>query len=173
VRRLAFAALMLGATLAAGQGTPLKSDWELEREARDWREDEIRLPPPPKDGLIEFLVSSASSFKFYIDPQSVSVGADRVVRFTLVARSPSGAQNVSYEGLSCRNGGIYRVYAFGGAGGWSKNAQSAWRPIEPKSVQRWHNELRDRYFCPQKAVINDAEEGLDALRLGRHPSLRD
>lgn len=148
--------------------TGAKSDWEREQEARDFKELEIALPPPPKGGLIEFFVSSASSFRFFIDPRSLSVGEDGVVRYTLVARSPSGAETISYEGIRCA-GGLYRVYAFGNGGAWSRNSRADWREIEPKSVQRWHNELRGRYFCPNRVSIVTAAEGLDALRRGGHP----
>ena len=148
-----------------------KSDWEREQEARDFKEGDVALPPPPKGGLIEFFVSSASSFRFFIDPQSLSVVEDGAVRYTLVARSPSGAETVSYEGIRCGGPGLYRVYAFGNVGAWSRNTRADWRPIEPKSVQRWHNELRGRYFCPNRLSIVTAAEGLDALRRGGHPAI--
>ena len=153
--------------------TGSKSDWEREQEARDFKEGDIALPPPPKDGLIEFPVSSASSFKFFIDPQSLSVGADGVVRYTLVARSPSGAETVSYEGMRCGGQGLYRVYAFAYSGAWSRNASADWRTIEPKSVQRWHNVLRGQFFCPDRYSIQNAAEGLDALRRGAHPTVKN
>ena len=156
---------------AAGQANVQKSDWELEQERRGSAEREVALPPPPKGDLIEFFVSAASSFKFFIDPQSLSVGDDGVVRYTLVARSPSGAQSASYEGIRCGRAGLYRVYAFGNGAAWSKSTLAEWRPIEPRDVQRWHNELRDRYFCPNGASIFSAAEGLDALRRGGHPAL--
>ncbi len=164
---------MFSATLAAGQATVPKSNWEEEQETRDFKEAEVALPPPPKGELIEFFVSAASSFRFFIDPQSVSLGAGDVVRYTLVARSPSGAENVSYEGIRCSRPALYRVYAFGNGGAWSKNTLTDWRPIEPRMVQRWHNELRSRYFCPNQAVISSAAEGVDALRRGGHPALRE
>jgi hypothetical protein len=148
-----------------------KSDWEREREAREFKDQEVTLPPPPRSGLVEFFVSSASSFKFFIDPQSLSVGADGVVRYTLVARSSSGAETVSYEGMRCGVPGHYRVYAFGNAGAWSKNPNADWRPIEPKSIQRWHNVLSGQYFCPTRLAIQSVAEGLDALRRGGHPAV--
>ncbi len=130
----------------------------------------MALPPLPKGGLIEFFVSSASSFKFFIDPQSLSV-SDGVVRYTLVARSPSGAETISYEGIRCGGQALVRVYAFGNGDKWSKNPNADWRTIEPKSVQRWHNVLRGQFFCPTRYSIQSAAEGLDALRRGGHPAV--
>jgi len=155
-----------------GSASGAKSDWEREQEKREFNDGEVALPAPPaRDGLIEFFVSSASAFKFYVDANSLSVGPDGVVRYTLVARSSSGAETVSYEGMRCGTPGVYRVYAFGNAGKWSRNTNADWRPIEPKSVQRWHNVLRGQYFCPTRLPIASAAEGLDALRRGGHPDV--
>jgi hypothetical protein len=175
VRLLAAAALLLFATLAAGQtpdpngprdprrGSGL-SDWERQQGFREAPDVGVVLPAPPKDGLIEFFVSSASSFKFFVDPQSISAGTDGVVRYTLVARSRSGVENVSYEGMRCDNA-TYKVYAIGSGGGWSKQ-DSDWRRVESKNMQRWHAELYLRYFCVDGVIIRDPEEGRDALRRG-------
>ena len=145
-----------------------KSEWELEQERLNWKEVEIKLPAYPKmDELIEFFVSSASSFRFFIDPVSLSpAGRDGVVRYTLVAHSSSGVANVSYEGMRCSTNS-YKLYALGNEGRWSVR-ESDWRPLEPRSVQRWHLELRSRYFCPGNAPIYTAAEGVDLLRRGGH-----
>jgi hypothetical protein len=167
VRRLAALALAGYVGFACAQQ---KSDWELEWERRGWKEAEYKLPALPKaEDLIEFNVSETTDFRFFIDRQSLSVGKDGVVRFTMVARSPSGAENVTYEGIRCSEGN-YRVYAYGRPGaGWSER-DSEWRPIEPRRTQRWHNALYREYFCPQRAIIFDAAEGIDALRRGGHPN---
>ncbi|MEW6690890.1 MAG: CNP1-like family protein [Pseudomonadota bacterium] len=178
MRCLAAALLAALAGAAAGQNTndPQassggKSNWEREQEERDFREREISLPAPPRpETLIEFFPSAAASFRFFVDSASLSVGEDGVVRYTLVARSARGVDNVSYEGMRCKSG-TYRVYAYASAGAWSR-IDSDWKQIEPKSVQRWHNELRSRYFCPLRLTILSAAEGVDALRRGGHPLAR-
>ena len=154
-----------------GNASGAKSNWEREQEARDVKEIDVTLPAPPAGGLIEFFVSSATSFKFYIDRKSLSVAEDGVVRYTLVARSPAGAETVSHEGIRCGGQGLYRVYAFASGGKWTRNAGAQWRDIQPKSVQRWHSVLRSQYFCPERFSIQSAAEGLDALRRGGHPAI--
>ena len=149
-----------------------KSDWERQQEERDFKEADLPLPAlPNKDALIEFFVTSASSFRFFIDSASLSVGADKVVRYTLVARSSSGFENISYEGIRC-DPGTFKIFAFANDGRW-KRSDSEWQEIEPKSVQRWHNVLRGRFFCPNRLTIVTAAEGLDALRRGGHPAIRN
>jgi len=168
LKRLFLLAALGWASLAPAQP---KSDWEVEQEERDWREAEFKLPAYLKaDALIEFSVSAASRFRFFVDPLSLSVGADGVVRYTLVARSAAGAENVSYEGIRCKDGS-YKVYALGQGASWSR-ARSDWKRIEPKSVQRWHQALQREYFCPFRVQVSTAAEAVEYLRRGGHPELR-
>lgn len=187
LRRLGAGAVGLAlAGIAAAQNTndPLlrsntgKSDWEERQEELLRKENAatVKLPAYPKargEGLIAFRVDGGSNFRFYIDPASVQVGEDRVVRYTLVAISPNGYENVTYEGIHCKSG-EFRVYARGHEGRWSEERGGQWRPIEPRSIQRWHNELRRRYFCVHyAAAVLDTAEALDALRRGGHPMVTD
>jgi len=133
-------------------------------------EAEVRLPAYPRaDGLIEFQPSGGARFRFFIDPASLALESGGEVRYTLVARSPAGLDNVSYEGMRCA-AGAYKVYAHGNDGRWAAGRQSGWRRIEPRTVQRWHNELHSNYFCPLGAPVLSAGEALDALRGGGHPA---
>ena len=146
-----------------------KSDWERAEEERNWQEGAFSLPPYPKAAdLVAFDPGGASGFRFFVDVTSLSVDKDGVVRYTLVARSPSGVENVSFEGIRCRSG-TARAYAFGeGAGRWSARGTD-WRQIEPKGARRWQFALWREYFCPHTIAIRDAAEGVDALRRGGHP----
>ena len=147
------------------------SDWEKRQEERDRGELAVKLPPlPMPENLIEFYVSAGSTFRFFIDAASVAVGEDGIVRYTLVARSASGADNVSYEGMRCRSG-EYKVYAYSSGAKWSP-AVSEWKPVEPKSVQRWHQALRREYFCPFNAIVVSTAQAVDFLREGGHPDFR-
>ena len=116
--------------------------------------------------LIEFDKSAAADFGYFIDPQTLSVDKDGVVRYVLVARSMSGAQNVTYEGLRCASA-EHRFYAFGRADGTWSRSRSGWRSlVQGQPLQRI---LYADYFCPQKVAILNAAEGVRALRDGGHP----
>ena len=175
-------ALLCGLAFRAGaqnagpqpQGPGYKSDWEAEQDKRNFRDGDVRLPEAPRnENLIEFPVSASSSFRFYIDSASLSLARDDVVRYTMVARSPSGVLNVSYEGIRCTNK-TYRVYALLGSDGrWQPGGQEEWREIEAKRIQRWHNSLYMDYFCPRGLRAADVAEALQALRNGGHPSVME
>jgi hypothetical protein len=153
------------------RGAQDKSDWEIEQARQARGEGEPALPAWPKDeSLIEFRGGNVSTFRFYIDANSLTLSDDSVLRYTLVARSASGVANISYEGMRCEGAGQVRVYAYGQNGRWVPQ-RSAWRDIEKKVVQSWHAELRERYFCPHSIAIQTVAEGLDALRRGGHPAV--
>jgi len=70
---LLVAACMLAPLVVAAQP---RSDMEDEEaDQKSWRELEVKLPPYPRSAnIIPFDVSAASSNRFYIDPESISVG---------------------------------------------------------------------------------------------------
>lgn len=115
--RLLGAAMLL--SLAQGPAlAQITSGW---LEENRFEESEVKLPERfSVDRVIEFTVSSGSELRFGIDPQTVSVGDDRVVRYVLVARSASGVTNVLYQGMRCE-AGEFRTYAI-----WQ--SAEGWRP---------------------------------------------
>ena len=69
-------------------------------EEKAFKEIEVALPSYPQDSaLLEFAPRRNSANHFYIDRDSISIGSDRVIRYSTVIKSPSGAINTSYEGL--------------------------------------------------------------------------
>jgi hypothetical protein len=143
-----------------------KTEFERELEEREFKEADVQLPAyPKKDGLLEFRISDPGSFRYFIDAASISIGKDDVVRYTLVVRSSSGVDNVSYEGVRC-HAGSNKVFAYGYDGKWSP-AHGDWRD----TALRWQYELRTRYLCPMKMRVQSAAEAIDALKRGGHPTL--
>ena len=150
----------------------IKSDWERENEERLKQSDEQLVPPPPLDKarLVEVKLhpSAQTDFRYFVDPGSVSVGADRIVRYVLVARSPAGADSVTFEGIRCP--GEYRVYAVGRPDGSWGGRPSAWRAIV-RDYRVSQNTLSRDYFCPGRHAIATSEEGQKAVRTGGHPGV--
>lgn len=139
-------------------------------EKLPWSENDTELPPFPKDAdLVEIYVGPAATNTYLIDANSLSVGTDDVVRYTLVVRAAGGAQNVSHEGIHCKDRN-WKIYATGhNDGTWSRARINQWRPIENKPMNRHHAALSRDYFCPNGVQIRVADEGRNALRLGKHP----
>lgn len=166
MRRLLLLLLLLA---GCGSAPQERSDWERQNIDREERREELAVLPayPRKDALLEFPASAASAFRFFVDGASIKPGADGVVRYVLVARSPAGVENVSYEGIRCATG-EHRRYAVGQADGSWGGRPGAWRVIDT-SQQPWLRALHRYYFCAQSVPIRDSAEGVRALRDGGHP----
>ncbi|MCV2218567.1 CNP1-like family protein [Thauera sp. Sel9] len=140
-------------------------------EDPDWKEVEVTMPPPVDDARLRaFFVSSASPNSFFVDEGSVSVGEDRVVRYTLVVRTPGGAENITYEGLRCATG-ERRIYASGRRNGeWTPMKKSDWQPISDNNYNRPRAALAYEHFCDGPAAPRDLEHALRLLRNPLHRS---
>jgi len=141
-------------------------------ETKTWQEIEIQLPKPPQDAdLRGFYVSAAADNRFYVDRQSVSIGADGVVRYTLVVLSSAGARSVSYEGVRCASA-ERRLYAFGRRNGdWSKARGSDWLPIKSVQTNRQHAALYFDYFCRDGVLAHSLPDVLKTLDQGGPPAV--
>jgi hypothetical protein len=137
-------------------------------EKKPLLEIETKAPTFPKpSNLIPFAVSSASDNRFYIDPESIAVGADGVVRYTLVVKTPGGAENISYEGMRCDTR-EQKIYAIGHRDGtWVGARTSEWRRIEYKDINRQHGVLFTDFFCfDQPRPVRSAREAVDRFKYG-------
>ena len=141
-------------------------DFEREFEQdKPWSEVAAQLPPYPKaENLIPFNVSSATQNKYFVDAESISVGADKVVRYTVVIEAAGGAKNVSYEGMRC-DAGERRLYAYGHSDGtWSKARNAGWEGIKFRSLLSYQKALFEDHFCRDGVRVKDAQEAVQNLR---------
>jgi hypothetical protein len=134
----------------------------------------LQLPAPPKPGdLIEFDPGRPATLRYYIDPASLSVGTDAIVRFTVVVRGDSTASNVSYEAIRCKTR-ERKIYAYGRADGtWSSVRAPQWTKIAGLTTDGHRFVLYENYFCPSRQIIASAREGVEGLRRGGHPRASD
>ena len=153
--------LMLPLTVYAEWG---QFDYEFEAD-KPWVELSAQLPPTPKaENLVEFNVSSATRNRHFVDTASISVGEDKVVRYTVVIEAVGGARNVAFEGLRCATG-ERRLYAYGHPDGtWSKARNAQWEDIKFRSLLSYHKALYEDYFCPDGINVRDAKEAVRKLR---------
>lgn len=160
-------AFVVAMLLAGG----VRADFEDDYEVKKWEEVAVQLPTSPKESSLQpFYVSATTDNRFWVDLDSVSVGSDGVVRYTLLVRTGTGAKNVSYEGMRCETR-ERRLYAFGRSdGSWSKSRGNQWMRIQEAVNNRQHAALFTEYFCPGGVVVSSATEAKSALRRGGQPS---
>lgn len=157
--------------LAGCGANPLSSDWERQQGPRlAAAEEPVQLPafPEPRN-LVAFDLMAPSDMRYFVDSASLFV-KEGVVRYVVVARSPQGAENVSYEALRCP--GEYRLLALARADRSWLPQPGGWRVI-PRGMDRSvQYALARNYFCPLRIPVSSAREAVEALRAGAHPLLK-
>jgi hypothetical protein len=124
----------------------------------EWKEAQFSLPPYPRESsLLPFEISGPSYNLHYLDPQSISVGTDGVVRYTLVVKTSSNVENVSFEGIRCEEA-QWKAYAFGRQGQWVPARDAQWRKVAYQSLEGYRHALFRTYFCPDGLPRRSAQE---------------
>jgi hypothetical protein len=170
--RLGVALIVLAVAVAGcGSSTPpnvkstqrgMKADIGGVIEEKEFKEIDVTFPSYPQDAdLLEFKTRRNSANRFFIDRNSVSIGTDRVVRYSVVVKSPSGAVNTSYEAMRCKTS-EYKIYAFGdNSGDWAKVPDVKWRHIPTANWDFRYALYRD-YYCDLEAIAGRNEKDLIA-----------
>jgi hypothetical protein len=158
-RRLtaALAGLVLLSGLAQGARNNFQLDAEPPgrpeaKEGEKWAEGQVPLPPWPADGdLVEIRLDTEFQdipFRFFVDARNIHIDrAGDVVRYTVVAESPSGTRNLTYEGIRCTMKGAYKVYAYGSGKSFVPAPRSDWLPIPNIGSEAYRADLYRNRFC--------------------------
>ena len=173
---LVVACVATGALLAgcSSAGKPTNKDdstftYLLDRKP-NWVENKVdTLPPLPQDSnLLPFEVSGNTPLQFAIDRNSLTVGTDGVVRYTVVVTSPSGARNVNYEGIRCDTY-EWRLYAGLNADhdGWDTTVANGFSRIENGELNAYHAALYQDYLCVNKIPTGNAKQIVENIRYKR------
>lgn len=170
-------ALLMGSSvgLARDQDRPFIDEPSSDRtnidEGEAWTEQGVVVPPYPLDeDLTPFEVDDLkANLRYFIDRRNLQVGDDGVVRYTLVIRSASGGNNVSFEGLRC-NVREYQIYAYGsGRGVMKPTKKPQWKKVRLSGPYTYRRDLREYYFCkPGQWIPYDKAEII--RRLGLSPA---
>lgn len=104
----------------------------------DWKESEA--PPAPafhKDHLLPIEMPRFVSMRFGVDPATLAITPDGIVRYVMVATSETGAVNAMYEGIRCETGEV-KTYAHSSANG-------QWVAVKDPKWQGLNDNLRSKH----------------------------
>lgn len=151
-RRLLVALCALASATALAAGIPVPN-----YEEEDLKPDtEFPLPPAPKkENLVPYPMMGTNN-QVFIDDTSLKFGENYAVAYTLVVRSPSGAENVTFEVLRCA--GDRHVLAYGRRDGtWSPARTSAWLPVQKGGSNSYYYEFWRDIFCRDNVPLSMPE----------------
>lgn len=138
----------------------------------NWQEGEVPAPPAFNvDRLVRFEVSPGSPLVYGIDPQTLTISpSDRVVRYVVVVRSPSGGRNVFYEGIRCPTGEM-KTYARHNGQSWVPVSDPQWSSMADRP-SRHTAQLARQGACDGSGTPLRPDDVLRALQQVAAPATR-
>jgi len=107
-------------------------------EPDEWRESDA--PPPPAFSvgkLIPLAMPPYVTLQFGVDPETLTMTPDGIVRYVVVARNTAGSTTAIYEGLRCATGEV-KTYA-------RQSSGSAWAIVKTPSWQALNSKLPSKH----------------------------
>ena len=103
---------------------------QLRDEDPDWRESEVPAPPDfDATRVIPLEMPRHMSVRLGVDPGTLRITSDGIVRYVMVAQSPSGTVNATYEGIRCLTAEV-KVYArYTSSKVWSMISKPEWKSL--------------------------------------------
>ena len=147
---LAFAALCASAVHAQLAENP------------DWKEEDA--PPPPAfktDGLVKIEMPNYLELSYGVDPQTISIGKDGVVRYVMVATSRDGTVNALHEAIRCSTGEVKLDGRYVNSG-WLVNEKQEWRAMQSSARHSWAAARQG--ICNGRAPQRTPQDTVRALR---------
>lgn len=132
---------------------------QLAADQPDWKE--MAVPPAPVFDATRVVVVDApvvSGLKFGVDPKTISIAPEGIVRYVVVATSSSGTVNAMYEGVRCATG-EFRVYARHNPGsGWANTTTADWKSLYAPAPSRHTLAIAKAGICKGNAPNSSVEQ---------------
>ena len=132
----------------------------------DWKEVDVPAPPVfSKDKLVPIEMPPYVSMKFGVDPATLTLTRDGIVRYVMVATNASGSVSAMYEGIRC-SAGEFKTYArLGSSGQWANVKEPQWRALDDNNTSRHALGLARQGACDGRAAAaSSAAEIVWALK---------
>jgi hypothetical protein len=124
------------------------------------------VPPPSSystDGLIPIEMPPYVSLKVGVDPNTIAIATDGVVRYVVVMRNAAGSATIAYEGIHCAKGEVKTYARVNSAGDWVSVGQPQWRSMVNNSGTRHAQAIAQQGGC-EGVSSGRREDVVNALR---------
>lgn len=136
-----------------------------------WIEEAVPAPSVfATDHLIPIDMPRYVSVQVGVDPQSIVVSSDGVVRYIMVMRNATGSTSAVYEGIRCASDEVKTYARYSASGQWSMVANPEWKAINDNMPSR-HAQAFARQGGCQDHLAPTKQEILDVLKTPRRSSL--
>jgi CNP1-like family len=135
-------------------------------EDPDWKEVDVPAAPAfDKDRLIPVTMPPYVTLRFGVDPATLTITSDGVIRYVMVAQSSvnsGGASNGSpsngsamsamYEGIRCASGEFKTYARFSAAGQWAALNNPQWRSLYDNNTSKHALALARQGACDGRSA---------------------
>ena len=131
----------------------------------DWKESEA-LPPPVfrTDRLVLVDMPPHVTLAFGVDPGSLIIGSDGVVRYVMVATSVSGSVSAMYEGIRCATGQVKSYARYSTASQWTVVSDPIWSALNGSQPSKHALALAKQGLCREGSSGSTPEEIVRRLK---------
>ena len=119
----------------------------------EWKESEA--PPAPtfnKDRLLPLDMPHYVTLQFGVDPATLAITSDGIVRYVVVATNASGSLSAMYEGIRCATGEVKTYARFSSSGKWSLIQEPVWRGLNDNLPSRHALALANQGVCESSSI---------------------
>lgn len=132
-----------------------------------WQEAATTLPANPNGNTSWLVISGGPVYQNQIalDADSLSIGTDAVIRYTLRITSSEGVANISHQGLRC-DSREFKLFAIAASQNheWQDTKTAQWRRIQPGHVPQAL--LARDYLCEDGRPLDNTALMLARLKKG-------
>lgn len=132
----------------------------------DWKETEVPAPPAfNKERLIPIDMPKYVTLRFGVDPATLTITPDGIVRYVMVAANATGSISAMYEGIRCATGEVKTYARYASSGKWSPVPDPQWRGLTDNLPSRHALALARQGACDGRAATaNSATAIVNALK---------
>lgn len=103
----------------------------------DWQETEAPSPPAfNRDKLLNLEMPPYVTLRFGIDPATLVITPDGIVRYVVVASNASDSVTAFYEGIHCATGEVKTYARASGPGLWTASKEPKWQGLNDNLPSR-------------------------------------
>jgi hypothetical protein len=114
----------------------------------DWKESEAPLPPAfNKDQLIPLDMPRYVTLRFGVDPATLAITPDGIVRYVMVASNSTGSISAMYEGIRCATWEVKTYARYTANGQWSSVRDPQWQRLNDNQPSRHALALAKQGVC--------------------------
>jgi hypothetical protein len=132
----------------------------------DWKETET--PPPPafnKDKLIAIEMPNYVTLRLGVDPATLSIDPDGVVRYVVVASNATGSISAMYEGIRCASGEVKTYARYAPGGPWTSVQNPQWQGLNDNLPSKHAKALAKQGICDGRTIAGSSVAAIvDALK---------